>query len=108
MSNYCVTCGADISHRGIRAQRCEACAKKRERYLDSLRRGGETLRDDLAAVADPQCVGCRFLNSRGIYCNYMSIMGHSRSSLHKGEQGGINHPCRERQEVTKREKVPVL
>lgn len=95
----CVSCGADITHRGSRAVRCVRCADQHTRTEARIRKGREPNPriDAFMRPIPEECVDCVFYNQYLCLCAYAEVTGHTRLGLHKGERGSINNPCRERQ-----------
>lgn len=95
----CEQCGADISKRGSRAKWCVPCSIK---YSKSHKRKNTGAAFDTRPTLcetknlDPQCQNCIYYSTHYALCDYFNLTGHTRTSLHKGENVDINKPCQER------------
>ena len=89
MERVCLDCGADISHRGLKAIRCEMCAKRRKSEKKSTPQYYKGL---FVKNNNQQCRACVYYNTLG-FCDYAYRTGRLRTMLHPGEK--LNDPCRE-------------
>lgn len=97
----CVECGIDISHRGARAERCEAC--KAERTRDYQRKYRITNRDVLAKNQQERrprkalkaCLECgESLEDRGPQAKYCVPCGQARLRRLAKERKNLSQPHR--------------
>ena len=99
---------AGLARSGNMRWRCRcSCGKESIVFASSLRRGTTVscgcFRKDLRALQRKEqkqsgCTktNCLYYNRQSLCCNYFDIVGHTRTWLHRDEEGvDINNPCRE-------------
>lgn len=88
-------CGADISNRHHGTKRCRDCAAEMNRLYK--KRSAKTKKHkevEICGQAQSHCRGCWYVHRMG-YCDYFSMTGHTRTSLHKDDLEHLNDPCKE-------------